>query len=39
MIEGQEPIQLLLMSYPNKISKEEANQFVIKNHSVLFKKE
>ncbi len=36
---GQPPLQLLLMSYPSVLSKEETDLFVKKYHPILFKKE
>ncbi len=36
--EDELPLQLLVMSYPNTISKEEVNLFVEKYHPIIFKK-
>lgn len=37
--EGQSPLQLLLMSYPNTMSKKDVDFFVEKYHPVIFKNE
>lgn len=35
--EDKSPLQLLLMSYPNQISKKEVNLFVTEYHPIIFK--
>lgn len=36
--ESQAPLQLLLMSYPNRVSENDVQQFVKKCHPIIFKK-